>query len=343
MRKLKKYLLTVLMAAAMMLSVTACGGASGSGAAQTKESASVSVSQEQTAAQSSAQGQTSVSSGSTVSFKDMTGQEIKLTEPVKRIVALTPSDCEILYDLGAGDLLVGRGENCDYPADVSKVASVQSGDDTNIEQIIALDPQVVIMGSMAQTKEQVKELEDKGITVVVSEATDIEGVYTSVDMIGKVVGKEDKAAEIIKEMKTKFADLKEKAAKAASGSTKSVYFEVSPLQYGLWTAGKGTFMNEIAQMLGLKNCFDDLDSWAEVSEEQVLQRNPDYIVTITMYGGSGTTPKDEIMSRKGWENVTAVKNGAILNLQNNELSRPVPRLTEGAEQLYELVYGSSSK
>ena len=77
----------------------------------------------------------------------------------------------------------------------------------------------------------------------------------------------------------------------------------------------------------------------EVSEEQVLERNPDYIVTITMYFGEGPTPEEEIMGRNGWENVTAVKNSAILNLQNNELSRPVPRLADGAKMLCEFVYG----
>ena len=138
-------------------------------------------------------------------------------------------------------------------------------------------------------------------------------------------------------MKSSFAELSEKAA---GGEGKTVYFEVSPLQYGLWTAGKGTFMNEIAEMVGLKNCFDDLEGWASISEEQVLERNPDYIVTITMYFGEGPTPIEEILARPGWENVTAVKNEDILLLPNNELSRPAPRLTEGAQMLFDFVVES---
>ena len=85
--------------------------------------------------------------------------------------------------------------------------------------------------------------------------------------------------------------------------------------------------------------FADVTGWGEISEEQVLERNPDYIVTISMYYGEGPTPVEEIESRAGWENVTAVKNGKILNLQNNELSRPAPRLAEGAQALYDFVYG----
>ena len=58
-----------------------------------------------------------------------------------------------------------------------------------------------------------------------------------------------------------------------------------------------------------------------------------------MYYGEGPTPVEEIESRAGWENVTAVKNGKILNLQNDELSRPGPRLADGAKALYDFVYG----
>ena len=74
-------------------------------------------------------------SGSAITVTDMTGREITLDEPATRVVALSAADCEFLYAVGAGDTLVGRGEYCDYPAEVLDVPSVQSGYDTNIEQI----------------------------------------------------------------------------------------------------------------------------------------------------------------------------------------------------------------
>ena len=243
---------------------------------------------------------------------------------------LTAADCEIIYALGAGDLLVGRGAYCDYPPEVLELPSVDSGYDTNIEQIIDLEPQVLFMSTMAQSEEQSKQLEDAGVHVVMNDAQNIEGVYSSIGMIGQLLGKQAEADALIADMKAKFDDLKNKA----DGEGKTVYFEVSPLQYGLWTAGTDTFMNEIADMLGLVNIFADVTGWGEVSEEQVIDRNPDYIL---MYFGEGPTPIEEIMSRPGWENVTAVKNGAILNLQNDELSRPSPRLSEGAQMLYDFI------
>lgn len=271
-----------------------------------------------------------------VSVTDMAGREVTLDAPATKVVALTAADCEILYAIGAGDTLVGRGEYCDYPEEVADVTSVQSGSETNIEQIIDLEPQLVLMDTMDQSEEQVQQLEDAGIAVAVSKAEDIDGVYEAISVIGTLVGKDDEAAAVIDSMKTSFADLSEKVD---GDSGKTIYFEVSPLEYGLWTAGSGTFMDEIATMLGLTNAFADVDGWGEISEEQVIDRDPDYIVTITMYSGEGQTPEEEIEARSGWENVTAVKNDAILDLPDNELTRPGPRLVDGAEELYEFVYG----
>ncbi len=272
-----------------------------------------------------------------VSVTDMTGRAITLDAPATRVVATVASDCEILYALGAGDTLVGRGEYCDYPPEVLDVVSVQTGYETNIEQIVALDPQVVIMNTMSQTVEQVEALEQAGIAVVATTATDIAGVYTSIELIGAVVGKATEAASLVSGMKATFDEL---SANAGDG-TKTIYFEVSPLEWGLWAAGSGTFMNEIAEMIGVTNIFADVEGWAEVSEEDVIARNPDYIVTISMYYGEGPTPTEEIMSRTGWDGITAVRNSAILNLQNNELSRPSPRLAEGARTLFDFIFGSS--
>lgn len=269
---------------------------------------------------------------------DMTGREIKLDSPADKVVALTASDCEIIYALGAGSTIVGRGEYCDYPKEVSDIPSVQSGSDTNIEQIIALKPQVVLMSAMAQTKEQITALENAGILVIVSDAQDIEGVYTAIELIGKVVGKNNEAKSLIAGMKKSFEDISKKVTDKSDKSDKTVYFEVSPLQYGLWTAGSGTFMDEIAAMVGLKNAFADVSGWGEISQEQVIVRNPDYIITVTMYSGEGVQPIDEIIARDGWSEIKAVKNAAVFDADSNEITRPGPRLVDAAEALYSFIY-----
>lgn len=274
-----------------------------------------------------------------VTITDMIGREITLDGPAERIVALTPSDCEILYAIGAGDTLAGRGTYCDYPVEVLEIPAVESGATINLEEIIALKPDVLLMSDMAQIEEQIVQLEAAGITVVVSNADNLEDVYTSIEMIGKVMDREENAAEVIDSMKTTFERIRESSS---GDGTQTIYFEVSPLQYGLWAAGSNTFMDEIAAMLGLTNCFADVEDWGEISEEQVLKRNPDFIVTVAMDFGEGLTPEEEILSREGWETITAVQNKAILNLQNNELSRPAPRLAEGAQLLFDFVYGEDA-
>ena len=267
---------------------------------------------------------------------DMTGREIALNGDVTRVVALTAADCEILYAVGAGDALVGRGEYCDYPEAALSLPAVQSGAATNVEQIVALSPQVVFMDTMAQSVEQISALEASGIQVVVSEATDLEGVYESISVIGRVMNRESEAADVIAGMKQTFQQLSDKAA--AFSDKPTVYFEISPLKAGLWTAGKGTFMDEAASLLGAQNVFGDVTGWAGISEEQVIQRNPGYIVTTDKYVGTGPTPEQEIAGRPGWEHLSAVKDGHIQNLADDSLVRPGPRLADSVKQLYDFLY-----
>ena len=135
-----------------------------------------------------------------ITVTDMHGREIALNQPATRIVALTPSDCEILCAIGCEDALVGRGKYCDYPESISALPVVQSGAETNIEEILALDPQVVLMSDMSQTEEQAKLLEQNGVKVVISDANDIAGVYTAIRMIGALMAKDDAAEALIGDM-----------------------------------------------------------------------------------------------------------------------------------------------
>ncbi|MGN0774088.1 MAG: ABC transporter substrate-binding protein [Candidatus Ventricola sp.] len=277
--------------------------------------------------------------GASVTVTDMYGREIALSEPATRIVALTPSDCEILCALGGEELLVGRGAYCDYPETIAALPVVQSGAETNIEEILALEPQVVLMSDMSQTEEQANMLQSNGVQVVISDANDIAGVYTAIRMIGALTDRDAQAEVLIADMQAAFDEV---AAKSQA-SGKTVYFEVSPLQYGLWAAGRGTFMDELAALCGLTNAFADVDGWSAVSEEQVLARDPDYIVTISMYFGEGPTPVEEIMGRAGWGSLKAVANGHILNADSNAISRPGPRLKDAVLELYDFISAAEAE
>ncbi len=277
--------------------------------------------------------------GGPVTVTDMMGREVTLERPADKVVAIDAANCEILYALGAGSTLIGRGEYCNYPTEVLDVPAVQSGFETNVEQIIALQPQVVLMATMNQPVEQVEALENAGIKVVAIEAASIEDVYTAIDLVGTVVGKPAEAEALVNGMKADFAAIAAKVPQEG-GAAKSVYFEVSPLEWGLWAAGANTFMDEIAALLGLDNIFSDVTGWAEVSQEQVIARAPDLIVTITMYMGEGPTPDEEIISRAGWETIPAVELNQIYMADTDTITRPGPRLADAAEALYTYLHGA---
>lgn len=274
-----------------------------------------------------------------VTVTDMLGRQITLSAPADRVVVLMPADAEILWALGASDAVVGIGTYCAAPEEaavmpgIESLPVVDSGYVTNVEEILKLEPQAVILTKMGHSEDLVNALASGNVQVVVTDAQDVAGVYDAIALIGQVVGKADEAQALIADMQQKFADVTARAGETG----KSVYIEESPLMWGLWAAGKGTYLDDLAAICGLENIFSDLEGHQAVSEEQVLARNPDIIITMTMYYGEGDLPDAEIMGRTGWENVSAVKNGAVIYDPTNAVALPGPRLTEVAEMLLTLV------
>ena len=265
-----------------------------------------------------------------ITVTDMFDREVTLTGPITRIVALEPSDCEILCALGCEEALVGRGKYCDYPASVLELPAVASGANTNLEEILALKPQVVVMSDMAHTEEQVNLLVENGVQVIGTDANSIAEVYENIRLLGVVMGKDAEAEAIVADMQTTFDEIAAKSEK----TDKTIYFEVMPLEWGLWSAGTNTFMHELAELCGMQNAFADIEGWQSVSQEQVIERNPDFIVLVT---GMGEAAPDEVKARDGWGEMDAIKNNEIYNADSYKLTRPAPRLKEAAIELYNFL------
>lgn len=275
-----------------------------------------------------------------VNIVDMVGREVVLPqEGLNEVVVLDPSNAEILFALEAGDIIVGRGMYVDYPAAVEEIPLVGTGEQMNIEEIIALEPQAVIMSTMGLTEDQLTAIETAGIAVIITEAWTIEEVYDSIEFLGLLVDRQAEAETLISEMEESFLTYAEMAKDKADGST--IYFEVSPLEYGLWSGGQGTFLNELGDLLNLENIFAGQEGWFEISEEQVLAAEPDYIITtMEQFDLDAPSPVDEIISRPAWTELPAVKNENVYQVDNYEFTRPGPRLAEAIASLYELVYGA---
>ncbi|CAH0241896.1 Fe(3+)-citrate-binding protein YfmC [Peribacillus sp. Bi96] len=272
-----------------------------------------------------------------ITIKDATGEKVTIEEKPKKIVTLIPSNTEVVFALGLGKKVVGVSDNDNYPEETKEIEKV-GGMEMNTELIVSLKPDLVLAhaSSAHNSSEGLKQIKDAGIDVlVVNDAQSFDEVYESIDMIGQATGEHDKAKEIITDMKTKLKALSEKAKSVKEADRKTVLVEVSPSPE-IYTPGKNTFMNEMLQMISAKNAAAELDGWAKIDEESMIAANPDVI--ITTYGYYTKDPISEVTGRKGWQDVKAVKNGQVFDVQSDLVTRSGPRLIEGVEALAKSVY-----
>ncbi len=266
---------------------------------------------------------------------DSRGVEVTFDKIPEKVVSLVPSDTEILYALNDGDKLIAVSEYCNYPDDTANKTKLPTGEKLDIENLISLNADLVITGYMSAMEDQFKQLEAAGTKVFVTEANSLSETYEVIDMIGKVMGKEKEAATLVKNMKDGFEAIRNEVKGKASPT---IYVEVSPLEWGLWTCGKNTFIQELIDIVGAKNIFDDVEGWAEVSEEQVISRNPDFIITTASPLTGINDPIGEISSRANWSGINAVRNSKIMMLNSDMITRPGPRLLDAAKELVNILY-----
>ncbi|MFB4473184.1 ABC transporter substrate-binding protein [Oceanobacillus caeni] len=269
-----------------------------------------------------------------VTITDATDQEVTIEKEPEKIVSLIPSNTEIAFALGLGDKVVGVSDNDNYPEEVADIEKI-GGMEFNIEKIISLEPDLVLAhaSSMGSSEEGFQQLRDSGIPVlVVNDATNFNQVYDTIQIIGQVTGTEEEAETIITDMKNEFDDIQAKAEEVAD--KKSVIFEISPAPE-IYVGGKNTFMDEILATINADNAIEE-EGWPKVDEETLLGYNPDVI--ITTYGEYTEDAIDQVKERKGWEDVTAVKEDQVFDVQTDLVSRPGPRLVEGVKEVAKAVY-----
>lgn len=250
---------------------------------------------------------------------------------VDRIVVLSPSCCEILYALGAGDKVVARTDFCNFPSEAENLPSVGGfdGKTLSIETIISYEPDFVY-GSKGMHDFLKGSCDQFGIELYLSEADSIQGVYDEISYVASKTGSEEKASEVIENMKAGFEKIQKKAARVPSKKKKTVYWETWNAPY--MSVGGCSFINELISVCGGKNIFADISDQAYpmVSEEAILARNPQVI--ILPYGDVS-----ECAARNGWKYISAVKNEKIFNVNDDIFSRPGPRILDAAEILFELL------
>ncbi|GIN63486.1 putative ABC transporter substrate-binding lipoprotein YvrC [Robertmurraya siralis] len=270
-----------------------------------------------------------------VTITDAIGEEVVIESKPEKIVSLIPSNTEIAFALGLGNEIVGVSEHDNFPEEVFE-KEIIGGMEMNVEKIISLAPNLVLAhaSNAHNSTEGLQQLRDAGITVlVVNDAATINEIYESIEMIGTATGEQEKAEEIVNNMKTKIAEIEEKAAEISE--PKSVIVEVSPAP-DIFVVGKNTFMDEMLTLIHAENGAGDLEGWVNLDEEAVIERNPDVI--ITTYGYYTENAVDLLLSREGWQDVAAVKNKQVYDVHSDLVTRSGPRLAEGLEELAKAIY-----
>lgn len=270
-----------------------------------------------------------------INIKDDNGKEITIEKKPKKIVSLLPSTTEVLFALGLDKEIVGVSDYDNYPKAATTKQKVGS-QDMNVELILSLLPDVIFLDKYHADShgDVVKQLESAGIkTVTVGTQNSFAETYDSMQLIAKVTGTEAEAEKIISTMKAKVEEIKLKSKKVEE--KKKVWIEISP-QPDIYTTGKNTFMNEMLEMIGAENAAAHLEGWVKVSEEEAVNLNPD--VVITTYGLFTENAEQQVLERKGWQGVSAVKNEQVFDVNNDSVTRSGPRLIDGVEELAKAVY-----
>ena len=273
---------------------------------------------------------------------DRAGNEFIIPEKIDRIVSMAPSTTQVLIELGLADKIVGIDTNSATYLDLlpAGVAQFDMMAPDN-EAIAALDPDIVFTSGMSSVggTSPFQSLIDSGISVAdIPSSSSIAGIKDDIIFIGNTVGKDSEAAALTETMDAYIAAVEEVAATVPEGDTKTVLvmMNVPSADYPtIYTFGAGTYMNEMIEIIGAKNVFADQEGWLAVSVEEVLAANPDVILMDCNWMPGAD---EAVKALEGWENVTAVANGDVYQIDEDLCSRPNQHVAEACAEWGKFVY-----
>ncbi len=276
---------------------------------------------------------TATQTGYPLTIKDDSGTEVTIPAKPKRIICFVPSATETLFALGAGSDVIAVTKWDDYPVDVQKKVEYvfQDSLNPNTEQILKLNPDLVILGENdAKTITAIRNLK---IPVVVTAPESLASTYKSIEEFGQITDTQASAKKIVDSMQQQEQAIEKKAATVKEADRPKVWIEVDPTMY---TAGSGTFMDELVTKAGGINIAENVKGWAQYSSEKVIAANPQVI--LDTYGYYDATAKQNIMKRPGWQGIDAVKNQRVVDLNSDMVDRPGPRIIDGMESIAKALY-----
>jgi len=255
---------------------------------------------------------------------DDAGREAMLETVPQRIVSLVPVATEILFGLGEGSRVVGRSRFDDYPPEVLLIPDVGDAIRPSVETVLLKRPDLVILIGGSDNGQAVREMELLEIPFVVLLFNTLEDLRNNVIQLGRIVDRSEEALE----MWTGIERDLESVRKAVNGKERpSVYYDVG--YPPAFTVGAGSYLDALIWTAGGRNVFGDLAAPSpRVSLEAVIARDPDVIIQPS--SGTGGTAMAGPESRPGWENLRAVRRGAVLTVPSELVHRLGPRVGEAA-------------
>ena len=255
----------------------------------------------------------------------------------------------------------GRSLSCDYPTEALALPYATVDGRNDADMVLLREPQLVVMGAEdAADAELVSALSNAGIPMLVTNATDVNNLYGAISLLGQVTNHTAEANTLVSELITSIAALQTKM----SEHTETVYLELTPLADGMTTLGGGNIFSALLAQLGYHNEFEDQQGLLQVTQDQVVGRSPDIILTsaradtatadsstpdpfLTPDPSSTANPATpslqgpaEILARAEWAQVDAVKNNRVYYFDPALITRAGPRIVEGINALYTALYES---
>ncbi|MBR4229107.1 MAG: ABC transporter substrate-binding protein [Bacteroidales bacterium] len=252
------------------------------------------------------------------------GRTVVVPAHPSRVVSLSPAVTEIIYALGAGDLLVGRTDFCVYPPEAEAIPSIGGISNLNIEKILSLNPDLVVSGSMVG-KKVTEQMDRMGTPMVcVIEKPRFDALYDNIAAIGRLVGREHEADSLNALMRERVnalvADTPNTDATTQSNNnaiTPKVYYVVGFGPAGNFTAGGNTFINDIIRMAGGRNIAESVEGWS-YSLEALVEADPDYIIVRREDSAA-------FCSMKPYNTLSAVRSGRVIGIESGTFDLQVPR------------------
>jgi iron complex transport system substrate-binding protein len=255
------------------------------------------------------------------------GRMVRIPVNPSRIVSLAPSLTETVYALGIEDRLVGDTDYCDYPPDAQAKPKVGGVINPNLEQIAALHPDLVLMSKEANMLDTVRSLDSLHIPTYATDVHSIEQIISSVQNLADVLNASAEGKALADNLRQSLQALQDRLTGVAP---RSVLFVVWPEP--LQSVGKNTFVADALRRAGAVSIVDSNQDWPQVSLEEVVKLQPDYLVFAESHTGSLGNDFDSVARRPGWQLLNAVRDRHYA-VVSEAIIRPAPRIVSVIEDL----------